>query len=69
MSKHGSTVKITLELNQETNMDELMAHLCLMQNNIPANRESDDFLVDFSVHEGEIEPTSNFNLTNSLNIS
>lgn len=69
MTKNESTVKITLELNQETNMDELMAHLCLMQNNIPAKRENDDILMDFSVHEGEVEPASNLNLTNSFNIS
>ena len=59
MLNDNSTVKITLEINQETNLDELMAHLCLMQDNIPDQNSSSgslEFLSDFSIHEGELEP-------------
>jgi len=55
MINNTSSVKVTLEINQETNLEELMAHLCLMKNNIPSNFvASDDLLPDFSIHEGEL---------------
>jgi hypothetical protein len=55
MISNTSSVKVTLEINQETNLEELMAHLCLMKNNIPSNFvASDDLLPDFSIHEGEL---------------
>lgn len=54
MLKNGSSVKVTLELNQETNLEELMANLCVMQDNIPQTSEKDCLLADFSVHEGEL---------------
>ena len=54
MLKNGSSVKVTLELNQQTNLEELMANLCVMQDNIPQTSEKDCLLADFSVHEGEI---------------
>lgn len=56
---NSSTVKITLEINQETNLDDLMAHLCLVQDNIPpqhAALHAEELLADFSIHEGELEP-------------
>ena len=57
MSNHTPAVKVTLEINQETNLEELMAHLCLMQRNMPSDAiVSDDALSDFSIHEGELEP-------------
>ena len=55
MMNTTSSVKVTLEINQETNLEELMAHLCLMKSNIPSNFvASDDLLLDFSIHEGEL---------------
>jgi len=54
MLKNGSSVKVTLELNQETNLEELMANLGVMQDNIPKSSEKDCLLADFSVHEGEL---------------
>ena len=60
MAIQASALKITLEISQETNLDELMAHLCLMQDAIPAARQqaqNEGHLVDFTVHEGELEPT------------
>lgn len=61
MTINSSTLKITLEINQETNLDELMAHLCLMQDTLPAQfSRPDDILLDFSVHEGELEPAKQF---------
>ncbi len=57
MNNHTPAVKVTLEINQETNLEELMAHLCLMQRNIPSQAASSgDELLDFSIHEGELEP-------------
>lgn len=57
MLNNTSALKITLEINQETNLDELMAHLCLMQGAMPARKAAvDDLLPDFSIHEGELEP-------------
>jgi len=57
MSNHTPAVKVTLEINQETNLEELMAHLCLMQRNMPLETSlSGDELFDFSIHEGELEP-------------
>jgi len=53
----SSDLKITLEINQETNLDELMAHLCLMKGSMPAQLdEKDGLLPDFTIHEGELEP-------------
>jgi len=54
MLKNGSSVKVTLELNQETNLEELMANLGVMQDNIPKSSEKDCLLADFFVHEGEL---------------
>lgn len=55
------SVKITLEISQDTNLAELMNQLSLMQNSMPAespaNRHS---LPDFSIHEGELEPADSF---------
>lgn len=57
MNNHTPAVKVTLEINQETNLEELMAHLCLMQRNMPSEASfSGDELFDFSIHEGELEP-------------
>lgn len=54
---HSKAVKVTLELNQETNLDELMAHLCLMQGAFPSQvRDAEGMLPDFTIHEGELEP-------------
>jgi hypothetical protein len=56
MMENTSALKITLEINQDTNLDELMAHLYLMQNAIPdVNAANEALLPDFSVHEGELE--------------
>ncbi len=62
MNNQIPAVKVTLEINQETNLEELMAHLCLMQTNMPADATNfKDELSDFSIHEGELEPaTSGF---------
>ena len=49
-----SSVKITLEISQETNLNELMGQLCVMQGSMPA-RSKVPLLPDFSVHEGELE--------------
>ena len=47
----SSALKITLEINQETNLDELMAHLCLMQGSMPAQLdEKDGLLPYFTIH-------------------
>ena len=57
MMNNSPAMKITLEINQETNLDELMAHLCLMQGAMPARKvPSEDLLPDFNIHEGELEP-------------
>ena len=59
MTENTSTVKITLEINQETNMDDLMAHLYMMKDRMPNPVQEDlDLLEDFSIHEGELEPVS-----------
>jgi hypothetical protein len=59
MNSHTPAVKVTLEINQETNLEELMAHLCLMQRNMPSDATiSNDALSDFSIHEGELEPAN-----------
>ena len=52
----SNSVKITLELNQETNLDELMANLSTMRDSMPRDTgaEMDSLLVDFTVHEGEL---------------
>lgn len=50
-----NAVKAPLELIQETNLDELMAHLCLMQRAFPSHRDALGILPDFSIHEGELE--------------
>lgn len=56
-SENSSTVKVTLEIDQGTNLNELMAHLSMMRENTPrAAGESADCLPDFSIHEGELEP-------------
>jgi hypothetical protein len=58
MINNTSTVKVTLEINEQTNLEELMAHLCLMKSNIPSKFvASDDLLSDFSIHEGELSLT------------
>jgi hypothetical protein len=54
MLRHDQVLKVTLEINQDTNLDELMAHLCLMQKNVPVLDKESDLLVDFSIHEGEL---------------
>lgn len=59
MLNNSSALKVTLEISQETNLNELMAHLCLMQNNIPTEHlcvSTDNLLSDFSIHEGELGP-------------
>ena len=57
MLNKASALKITLEINQETILDELMAHLCLMQDAMPAQQFSTDGLLpDFTIHEGELAP-------------
>jgi len=57
MLKNDQVLKVTLEINQDTNLEELMAHLCLMQNNTPVLGKDSDLLADFSIHEGELSPT------------
>ena len=54
MLKNDQVLKVTLEINQDTNLKELMAHLCLMQKNTPVSSKESDLLVDFSIHEGEL---------------
>lgn len=57
MLNNSSALKVTLEINQETNLDELMAHLCLMQDAFPAQEGMDaGLLPDFTIHEGELAP-------------
>ena len=57
MVNNRSTLKVTLEINQETNLDELLAHLYLMQDTLPSQyARVDDLLVDFTIHEGALEP-------------
>jgi hypothetical protein len=56
MLKNDQILKVTLEINQDTNLEELMAHLYLMQNNTPVLGKESDLLVDFSIHEGELSP-------------
>ena len=59
MNENSSTVKITLEINQETNLDDLMAHLYMMKDNIPNPVQEDiDTLEDFAIHEGELDPVA-----------
>ena len=59
MLKNDQALKITLEINQDTNLEELMAHLCLMQKNRPVLGKDSDLLADFSIHEGELLPSDN----------
>ena len=55
MMDDKSSVKVTVELNPKTNLEELTAHLFLMQSNIPASFvASDELMPDFSIHEGEL---------------
>ena len=57
MSNNAAAVKVTLEINQDTNLDELVAHLCLMKSGQFQKRQpADSLLPDFSIHEGELEP-------------
>lgn len=59
MNDNSSTVKITLEINQETNLDDLMAHLYMMKDNIPNQADEDEgMLEDFAIHEGELDGAS-----------
>lgn len=57
MINASSTVKVTLEIDQDTNLDELMAHIGMMQGSIPVPAvEQDRQLADFSIHEGVLTP-------------
>ena len=57
MLNKASALEITLEINQEANLDELMTHLFLMQDAMPAQQFSTDGLLpDFTIHEGELDP-------------
>ena len=56
MMDKSSALKLTVEINKDTNLDDLMAHLYMMQHGIPGENARDVAqLPDFSVHEGELE--------------
>jgi hypothetical protein len=59
MLNNDQVLKVTLEISQDTNLEELMAHLCLMQRNTLILGKDSDLLADFSIHEGELSPTDN----------
>ena len=60
MLKNGPSVKVTLELNPETNLNDVLANLCAVQDAIPCKdtryEAKKDLLGDFSIHEGVLEP-------------
>ena len=66
MMSDSSALKIALDLDQEYNLDDMMAELYLMKSSMvkssmtASGRESQELsdLVDFSIHHGELSPNS-----------
>ena len=58
-----NSTNVSLVIDQDTNLEEVMAYLQLakklVENNIPApDSPEQDLLGDFSIHEGELAPAS-----------